>query len=72
MIGESDFGWGDQDAQGSRSFGGVGSAVLVVASGLYCASIWLASGLHPLPYLATRMRKHRRDGELVQGAERIQ
>ena len=56
----SDFGWGDQDSP-SR-FGGVGSAVLFLASsGVYCASVWLAHGLPPLPHLAMRVRRsHRR------------
>jgi len=69
VIGESDFGWGDQD--GPRSFGSVGSAVLVVASGLYCASVWLASGLQPLPYLAARVRRHPRERDCSPRAERI-
>ncbi len=60
-MSESDFGWGDSDAAGDRSFGGVGMAALVVASGLYCAAVWVASGLQPLPYLAARARGSRRE-----------
>jgi hypothetical protein len=55
----SDFGWGDKDDP-SR-LGEVGSAVLLIASsGLYCASVWLAHGLPPLPHLAMRVRRSRR------------
>jgi len=68
-MSESDYGWGDSDAGGDRSFGSVGMAALVVASGLYCAAVWVASGLQPLPYLAARARKSRREpspgGELL-------
>ena len=53
-MSESDYGWGDSD---TSSFGGVGMAALVVASGLYCAAVWVASGLQPLPYFALRRRK---------------
>ena len=67
MIGESDFGWGDTAAETPRAFGGVGSAALVVASGLYCAAIWFASGLQPLPYLASRLRA--RSSHSSQGAQ---
>jgi hypothetical protein len=56
MIGESDFGWGDADAGASTAFSGVGSVALIVASGFYCAALWFASGLQPLPYLASRAR----------------
>lgn len=55
MIGESDFGWGSSEPEGPRAFGGVASAALVVASGVYCAALWVASGLQPLPYLALRV-----------------
>jgi hypothetical protein len=56
----SDFGWG-AETDPSR-FGEVGSAVLLIASSsLYCASVWLAHGLPPLPHLAMRVRRsHRR------------
>ena len=37
------------------------SAMLVVASGVYCGALWVASGLQPLPYLASRMGGHLRD-----------
>jgi hypothetical protein len=70
VIGESDFGWGDTAAESPRAFGGVGSAALVVASGLYCAAIWFASGLQPLPYLASRLRA--RNGHSPQGAKSTQ
>jgi hypothetical protein len=63
VIGESDYGWGDTDATSTHAFGGVGSAALVLASGLYCAAIWVASGLQPLPYLATRARECRKSTE---------
>jgi hypothetical protein len=63
MSGESDFGWGDTETEAAQPFGGVGSAVLVVASGVYCAAIWLASGLLPLQYLASRVRERRDDGD---------
>jgi hypothetical protein len=67
MIGDGEFGWGD--AEPSPAFGGVGSAMLVVASGVYCGALWLASGLQPLPYLASRVRSCFRDS--VQGAKSI-
>jgi hypothetical protein len=56
----SDFGWGDKDDRSRLSE--VSSAVLLIASsGLYCASVWLAHGLPPLPHLAMRVRRsHRR------------
>jgi hypothetical protein len=51
----SEFGWGSTD-EGS-TFGGVGSAVLLlVSSGAYLASVWLAYGLPPLHQLALRVR----------------
>jgi len=46
----SDFGWGDAEARG---LGSLGSAILVIASGLYCASLWVAGGLPPLAHLAS-------------------
>ena len=57
----SDFGWGDDQDNPSR-LGGVGSAMLLIASSsVYCASVWLAHGLPPLPHLAMRVRpSHRR------------
>jgi hypothetical protein len=55
-MSEGDYGWGDSDNANGPSFGGVGMAALVVASGLYCAAVWVASGLQPLPYLALRRR----------------
>jgi hypothetical protein len=61
MMPESEYGWGDSDPTGERPFGSVGMAALVVASGLYCAAIWVAGGLPPLPYLAARARGLRRD-----------
>jgi hypothetical protein len=55
----SDFGWGDQD--GPSRLGGVGSAMLFIASSsVYCASVWLAHGLPPLPHLAMRVRRSQR------------
>jgi hypothetical protein len=61
VIGESDFGWGDAASDTPRAFGGVGSAALLVATAFYCAAVWLASGLQPLPYLASRVRHRRRE-----------
>jgi hypothetical protein len=52
-----DFGWGDADD--ASAWGGAGSAVLVVASSLYGAAVWLANGLPPIPYLLTRVRNPR-------------
>jgi hypothetical protein len=69
-MSESDYGWGDTDASVGRSFGGVGMAALVVASGLYCAASWIAGGLQPLPYLAARARRAR--FESTQGAHQPQ
>jgi hypothetical protein len=57
----SDFGWGDSDADGLPAWGGIGSVLLLIASGIYGASLWLAGGLPPLPYLAARVRR-RADG----------
>ena len=69
MIGESDYGWGDGPADRPRAFGGVGSAALLVASGLYVAAVWVASGLQPLPYLASRVRA--RGGDSPEGASSV-
>jgi hypothetical protein len=55
QLGE--FGWGDADD--AQPFGRVGSAVLVVAAGLYGASVWLAGGLAPLAYLSSRVSTSR-------------
>ncbi len=66
---ESDYGWGDGETSGGRSFGGVGMAALVVASGLYSAAVWVASGLQPLPYFAARARKPRPVWPSSQGAQ---
>jgi hypothetical protein len=71
MIDNGDFGWGDAEADASsQAFDHVGSAVLVVASGVYCGALWLASGLQPLPYLASRVRSHLRDS--LDGARSLQ
>jgi hypothetical protein len=67
MIGDSDFGWGDTEGEARHAFGGVGSATLVVASGLYCAAVWLATGLQPLPFLASRLSGLR--GAFPQGVD---
>jgi hypothetical protein len=69
MIGDSDFGWGD--AEPSQALAGVGTAMLVVASGVYCGALWLASGLQPLPYLASRMRGRLRDSSRAQSAKSL-
>jgi hypothetical protein len=55
VIGDSDFGWGD--GEGPHGLGALSSAVLVVSSGLYCASVWLVSGLQPFSYLAARTKR---------------
>jgi hypothetical protein len=52
-----DFGWGDADD--ASNWGGVGSAVLLVASSFYGTAVWLAHGLPPIPYLLTRVRNPR-------------
>jgi hypothetical protein len=49
VIDDTEFGWGTGES--SRSAAAVSAAALVVAAGLYGASVWLASGLHPLPAL---------------------
>ena len=55
----SEFGWGDADDD-APTWRGVGSAALLLASSsVYCASVWLAHGLPPLPYLAHRVRQLR-------------
>jgi hypothetical protein len=55
----SDFGWGDADDE-EPTWGGLGSAALLLASSsVYVGSVWLAHGLPPLPYLATRLRQLR-------------
>ena len=71
MIDDGEFGWGtaEPETQVAEAFGGVGSAMLVVASGVYCGALWLAGGLQPLPYLASRMRSRLRDS--LQGAKPI-
>jgi hypothetical protein len=69
VIGESEFGWGDAESEAPQAFGGIGSAMLIVASGAFCAALWLASGLAPLAYLASRVR--RRSSPSRQGARRI-
>jgi hypothetical protein len=57
MMGDGEFGWGDTET--APGHGAVSVAVLVVASGLYCASLWLVSGMQPLTYLAARVRGRR-------------
>jgi hypothetical protein len=57
VNGDSEFGWGDTESEGPAAFGSVGSALLIVASGVYCAALWLAGGLPPLAYLASRVRE---------------
>ena len=49
MIDDGDFGWGP--AEPSRGAGAITAAALAVATGLYGVSVWLASGLQPLPSL---------------------
>jgi hypothetical protein len=55
-----DFGWGDSD-EAPRGLQGLGSAALVIASGLYAVSMWFAGGLPPLAYLISRKRTRDRD-----------
>jgi hypothetical protein len=50
-----DFGWGDSD-DGPRGLQGLGSAALVIASGLVAISMWFAGGLPPLAHLISRKR----------------
>lgn len=50
MIEDSEFGWGD-GGDLPRGVAAVSAAALVIASGFYGASVWLASGLQPLPVL---------------------
>ena len=49
MIDDGEFGWGTDEP--SRGTDAVGAAALVLATSLYGASLWLASGLQPLPSL---------------------
>jgi len=51
-----DLGWNDSD---EPPLGGSGSLLLAVASALYFGSVWLLSGLAPLPMLASRFRSQR-------------
>jgi hypothetical protein len=70
---ESDYGWGDSDSDnsGAQPFGSsVGVAALVVASGLYGAALWVASGLQPFSYLAARAVRPARP-QLSHGAETL-
>jgi len=48
-----DLGWNDSD---EPPLGGRGSVLLLVASTVYFGSVWLLSGLAPLPLLASRIR----------------
>lgn len=53
-----DFGWSDADD--TPAWAGVGSAAVLFASSVaYCAAVWLAHGLPPLPRLASRVRDAR-------------
>jgi hypothetical protein len=54
MIHDSEFGWGSAEDRGGLRV--VSSAALVLVTGLWCVSTWLVGGLHPLPYLATRVK----------------
>ena len=49
MIEETEFGWGAGELP--RGVAAASTAALVIASGWYGASVWVASGLHPLPSL---------------------
>jgi len=48
-----DHGWDDAD---EVPFGGLRSLMFVAAGGLYFGSVWLLSGLAPLPLLVSRLR----------------
>ncbi len=68
MIEENEFGWGGVDTS-SPALSVVSSAMLVVASGLYCGSVWLVSGLQPLPSLAARVPRRLRRFERSRGPQ---
>jgi hypothetical protein len=51
-----DLGWNENDEDSMR---GHRAVLLVVASGVYYASVWLLSGLAPLGLVASRIRRGR-------------
>jgi hypothetical protein len=52
-----DHGWNDQD---EAPLGGLRSMLFVAAGTAYFGSVWLLSGLAPLPLLISRLRGDRR------------
>jgi len=49
-----DLGWNDTD---DAPMGGLRSAMLLVATSAYFGSVWLLSGLPPLAFVASRVRR---------------
>jgi hypothetical protein len=47
---------GDWDDPSDHPFNGLGTALLVVSTGVYFAVVWLLSGLAPLPSIASGIR----------------
>jgi hypothetical protein len=53
----SDLGWGDTNED---RLGPIGAVLILIAVGGYWASVWVLSGLPPLPLLASNVRWPRR------------
>lgn len=53
-----DYGWNDAD---EVPFDGLRSLLFVAPGGVYFGSVWLLSGLAPLPLLVSRLRGDRAD-----------
>jgi hypothetical protein len=65
--------WGDHGLNDADdvTWGGLGSMFLVAAGCAYFASIWLVSGLAPLPMLVSRLREGSTGRTGVASAERL-
>jgi hypothetical protein len=53
----AEIGWGDEDG---RLGGAAGATLLVAVAAGYWGMVWLASGLAPLAYVASHLRRTRR------------
>jgi hypothetical protein len=57
-----DHGWSDSD---DAPLSGLRSLLFLAAGGVYFGSIWLLSGLAPLPILLSRMRGNRAENSYL-------
>jgi hypothetical protein len=62
----AEIGWGDTEESG-RAARGTGFALLLIVTSAYWGSTWLLSGLAPLAFVASNLRRRRRHASTERG-----